>query len=69
MSEVLTGSGGLTKASSMGSLPWNRQQAANLRRHTDFAALFKIGKTKDPLFAVMTMCKEGEGKRTDDHFV
>ena len=69
VSEVLAGTGGLTKASSVGSLPRNRQQVANLRRHTDSAALFKMGKTKDPLFAVMTMCKEGEGKRTDDHFV
>ena len=69
VSEVLAGTGGLTKASSVGSLPRNRQHVANLRRHTDSAALFKMGKTKDPLFAVMTMCKEGEGRRTDDHFV
>ena len=28
-----------------------------------------MGKTKDHLFALMKMCKEGEGKRIDDHFV
>ena len=67
--KVHTESGGLTKATSVGSLPRNRQQAANLGRRTETYDPMCIGKLKDSLFVMMTMCKEGEGMKTDNHIV
>ena len=67
--EVSSSSGGLASASSVGSLPRNRQQVSNIRRCTGESHETSIGKKKDPLFAVMTMCKESEACSTQDHFV
>ena len=67
--EASSSSGGLALAPSAGALPRNRQQISNLRRRTDEAHEPLIGKRKDPLFAVMSMCKESEGKGTAEHFV
>ena len=67
--EASSSSGGLATASSAGALPRNRQQVSNLRRRTDESSEPLFGKKKDPLFAVMSMCKESEGKNTENHFV
>jgi hypothetical protein len=67
--EVSSSSGGLASAPSVGSLPRNRQQVSNIRRRTGESNEPSIGKKKDPLFAVMTLCKESEGRNTQDHFV
>ena len=67
--EASSSSGGLALAPSAGPLPRNRQQVLNLRCRTDEAHEPLIGKKKDPLFAVMSMCKEIEGKGTAEHFV
>ena len=67
--ETLSSCGGLASASSAGVLPRNRQQASNLRRRTDESSEPLFGKKKDPLFALMSMCKESKGKSTEDHFV
>ena len=67
--EASHSSGGIALAPSAGALPRNRQQVSNLRRRTDESHEPLIGKKKDPLFAVMSMCKESEGKSTSEHFV
>ena len=67
--EASTSSGGLSKASSAGALPRNRQQVSNIRRRTDGPCESPFHKKKDPLFAIMSMCKESEGQNTEDHFV
>ena len=67
--EASSSSGGLALAPSTGALPRNRQQVSNLRRRTDEAHEPLIGKKKDPLFAVMSMCNENKGKGTAEHFV
>ena len=67
--EASSSSGGLTTASSAGALPRNRQQVSNIRRRTDVPCESPFHKKKDPLFAIMSMCKESEGKNTNDHFV
>ena len=67
--EASSSSGGLASALSAGALPRNRQQVSNLRRRTDESSDPLLGKKRDPLFAVMSMCKESEGKSTEDHFV
>ena len=54
---------------STGALLRNRQQVSNLRRRTDEAHEPLAGKKKDPLFAVMSMCKDSDGKGTAEHFV
>ena len=56
--EASLSSGGLALAPSARALPWNRQQVSNLRCCTDEAHEPLIEKKKDPLFAVMSMCKE-----------
>ena len=55
--------GGILEASSASSLPRGRQQISDARRKG-------VGKEDhDPLYAVMYMCKEGEGQRCKDPFV
>lgn len=48
-------------APSAGSLVRNRQQAKDFRRRRDEGQLIPVGKSKDPLFSVMLMCKESQG--------
>ena len=67
--EASSSSGGLAAASSAGALPRNRQQVSNIRRRTEEPCEPLFHKKKDPLFAVMSMCKLSEGKSTEDHFV
>ena len=55
--EVWSSYGGLASASSAGSLPRNRQQVSNIRRRIGENHEPFTGKKKDPLFAVMTVCK------------
>lgn len=56
-------------ASSAASLPRNRQQVSNMRRHTEITSDPYTTKQKDPLFSVMVMCKNTEGKKADESFV
>ena len=58
-----TEAGGILEASSAGSLPRNRQQVKDARRKNTSRQDF------DPLYAVMYMCKEAEGKKCKDAFV
>ena len=51
-----TEAGGILEASSAGSLPRNRQQVKDARQKNTSRQDF------DPLYAVMYMCKEAEGK-------
>ena len=48
-------------ASSAGSVPRNRQQVKDLPRRRD-AEVGHGNKKRDPLFSVMLMCKESQGK-------
>jgi len=60
----------LLKASCAGSVPRNRQQAADMRRRTEESVGTSVfTKKKDPLFSVMLMCKESEGGKPGDAFV
>ena len=65
---VSSEAGDIIGASSSGALPRNRQQVSNIRRRNEDSSDFSVLK-KDPLFSVMVMCKESEGKKTGDHFV
>ena len=67
--EVSSASGGIMSATSAASLPRNRQQVSNMRRHTETSSDPYCTKQKDPLFSVMVMCKNSEGRKTDDSFV
>ena len=67
--EASSSVGGLTTAPSAGALPRNRQQVSNIRRRTEDSSDPFFSKKKDPLFSIMTMCKESEGSKTEDHFV
>ena len=58
-----TEAGGILEASSAGALPRNRQQAKDARQKSTSKQEF------DPLYAVMYMCKEAEGKKCKDAFV
>ena len=62
-------SGDVLSAPSAGSLVRNRQQAKDLRRRKDEGQLVPVGKTKDPLFSVMLMCKESQGAKASDAFI
>ena len=62
---ICEASGGIMTASSAGSVPRNRQQVKDLRRHKDVNEM-EVGhgnKKRDPLFSVMLMCKESQGKK------
>ena len=67
--EVSSASGGIMSASSAASLPRNRQQVSNMRRRTEITSDPYTTKQKDPLFSVMVMCKNTEGKNADESFV
>lgn len=56
---VSSEAGGIMNATSAGALPRNRQQVKDVRRHVASKQDF------DPLYSVMYMCKEGEGKNKD----
>ncbi len=62
LSFVASGAGGIVGAKSAGCLPRNRQQAKDMRRKNE-------GRDHDPLYSVMLMCKESEGKRNQDAYV
>ena len=55
--------GGITKATSAGALPRGRQQVHDMRRGSTSASAM------DPLFTLMMMCKESEGKNSPDAFI
>ena len=55
--------GGIESAHSASALPCGRQQVDDIRR----ASLSNVD--TDPLYAVMVMCKESEGKSTPEAFV
>ena len=58
IAEVSKSIGNTTTAPSAGSLPRSRQQAADARRS-------QLGtQDRDPLFSIMLMCKESEGKKS-----
>ena len=65
---VCEGTSDVLNATNSGALPRNRQQVSNIRRRKEDSADLSVRK-KDPLFSVMTMCKESEGSKTDGHFV
>ena len=67
--EVSSAAGGIMSASSAASLPRNRQQVSNMRRRTEISSDPYTTKQKDPLFSVMVMCKNSEGRKTDESFV
>ena len=56
-------------ASSAASLPQNRQQVSNMRRRTEISSDPYTTKQKDPLFSLMAMCKNSEGRKSDESFV
>ena len=57
----------LLRATSAGSLPRNRQQAADMRKQTEEKGTTSLfTRKKDPLFSVMLMCKESEGGNPGD---
>ena len=59
--------GGMIEAKSLGELPRNHAQVANMRRSSDMIPSLCSKKTfKDPLFMVMEQCKSQDGK---DKFV
>ena len=60
----------IMSAGSAGALPRNRQQVADLRRRREEKEdRHTLSKKKDPLYAVMLMCKESEGGKAQDSFV
>ena len=59
---VSEASGGIMEATSAGALPRGRQQIKDARRKNTSKQDF------DPLYSIMHMCKEGEGRR-DDNFI
>ena len=64
---VCEASGDIMTASSAGSIPRNRQQVKDLRRRRDVSEM-EIGPTskkREPLFSVMLMCKESQGKKNE----
>ncbi len=63
--------GDVTGASSASQLPRSRQQAADCRRKLTYGANSSVApKSVDPLFPLMIMCKESEGKKEkQQHFV
>ena len=63
--------GDMTGASSASQLPRSRQQAADCRRKLTYGPnLAVVPKSADPLFPLMLMCKESEGKKDQEgHFV
>ena len=67
--EVSSAAGGIMSASSAASLPQNRQQVLNMRRRTKISSDSYTTKQKDPLFSLMAMCKNSEGKKSDESFV
>ena len=67
--EVSSASGGILSASSAASLPRNRQQVSNMRRRAEMSSDPYTTKQKDPVFSVMVMCKNSEGKNADESFV
>ena len=54
--------GGVLNAPSAGALPRSRQQVKDIRRASSLEHV-------DPLYSVMMMCKESEGRRNEDAFV
>ena len=59
--------GGMIEAKSLGELPRNHAQVANMRRSSDMIpSLCSKNIFKDPLFMVMEQCKSQDGK---DKFV
>ena len=56
-------------ASSAGSIPKNRQQVKDLRRCRDGYGIVPSSRKKDPLYSVMVICKESQGKHNADAFV
>ena len=67
--EVSSAAGGIMSATSAASLPRNRQQVSNMRRRTEISSDPYATKQKDPLFSVMVMCKNSEGRKADESFV
>ena len=56
-------SGDIMTAASAGSLARNRQQVKDLRRRRDTNEVELVhSKKRDPLYSVMLMCKESQGK-------
>ena len=60
--------GSVLTTSTAGSIPRNRQQVANLRRHRETRGESHV-KSSDSLFTVMLMCKESEGDKQERSFV
>ena len=67
--EVSSSAGDIITASHAGSLPRNRQQVSNMRRHTELSCDPSTSKQKDPLFSVVMMCKNSEGCKSNESFV
>ena len=61
---ICEASGDIMTASSAGSIPRNRQQVKDLPRRRD-AEVGHGNKKRDPLFSVMLMCKESQGKKSE----
>ena len=53
--------GGVLSAPSAGALPRGRQQVKDIRRASSSDV--------DPMYSVMMMCKESEGRKNKDAFV
>jgi len=62
LSFVTAKDGGIVCASSAGSLPCNQQQVKDMRWKDET-------RDQDPLYSLMLMCKESEGKRNQDAYV